>query len=192
MNQLDTVKLTVAKLCHEMANHLSVITFIKEDLAGETDELDELSMRTDLLTYVMEFFRGMYSTSGTITDMTEVVLSIANFQRVRISDSANAMCKFSITKEANFFAGVLYIVLKICKPGDTITITESHRFTTVTIDTPRKLHSSICMAFNDETAVEDIFNIFALYVKKLASNQGFKLSTDLDEHEAARVNIWKA
>jgi hypothetical protein len=191
MNQAHAVELTVAKLCHEMANHLSVITFFREDLANKADDLGELFVRIDLLMHVMDFFRGMYSTSGTIADMAEVVLRIANCQRIRINDTANAICNFSTAKEANFFAGVLYILLKICKPEDVITIAGDCRFTTVTIDAPRKLHSSVCMAFNGESAEEDIFNIFALHVKILATRQGFGLSTDYDEHEAMRINIWK-
>ncbi|MDR2458577.1 MAG: hypothetical protein LBD43_00565 [Holosporales bacterium] len=191
MNQLHIVELTVANLCHEMANHLSVITFFREDLADKTDDLSKLFVRIDLLIQVMIFFRGMYSTSGTIADMTEVVLSIANFQRIHINDTTNAICKFSTTKEANFFAGILYILLKICKPEDTITIAENCRFTIVTIDATRKLHNSVCMAFNEESTEEDIFNIFALHVKRLAHCQGFGLLTDFDEHGSVRINIWK-
>ncbi|MDR1333171.1 MAG: hypothetical protein LBJ69_02085 [Holosporales bacterium] len=193
MDQLHTTKLTVAKLCHEVANHLSVLVFLKEDLVNKTQELSELFTLIDMLTHTMDFFRNIYATSGTISNIMETMQCIAKLKSIHISDDSNVMKKSDDNSGApSFLGGVLYIVLKACKPNDTISITKSPKEISITVSSPRRLHEAVSAAFNEETCKEDIFNTFALYVKKLAKFQGFNVSADTDESGGLRIKAWTA
>ncbi|MDR1365292.1 MAG: hypothetical protein LBJ42_01745 [Holosporales bacterium] len=191
MAQFRTTNFAIAKLCHEMANRLGVISFLREDLADKAEELAEFFSQIDLLTHVMSFFREIYSVSETTSDLIKIVLNIAKLNGINAQYDEGIICKISTMGSLRFFAGILYMLLKVCKPGDTVVITEDRRIIAVTIDAPRRLHNAVCAALNDESVAEDVFNTFALHVKALANRQGIKISTDLSEYDAARVNIWR-
>ena len=57
MDNINSVKFTVARLCHEIANSLSVIKFLQEDIdSSENYEIKELFKNIDLMVYTMDFF----------------------------------------------------------------------------------------------------------------------------------------
>ena len=189
MNNLKFAKLSVAKVCHEMANHLSIMKFLQEDLANsDVDEVKELLKTIDLLTLTMDFFRNIYANSGGISSVREILINIFKIKDITLLDNENVLSDLSNNFE-NVLCGVLYIIMKACKTGDEITVSKIGKNIFVAIPEGRALSKNVIDAFNNSVD-EDIFNIFVNYIKKLANLENLEINLET-ENKNLRVKIWK-
>ncbi|MDR0942398.1 MAG: hypothetical protein LBM19_02145 [Holosporales bacterium] len=191
MNQSNTTRLTVARVCHEIANHLNAIKFLCDDESElRSEDLKELFNDLNLLSYTMSFFRGIYS-GGSAVDTLDAVLGVAKLKNISISDKNNVLTEFVVSNSKTSILGILYLIIKVCKSQDVIVI--SYRTSEpikISVDKQRVFPEAIYLAFNDNLLQENVFNVFALYVKDLAKEQGFEISAELVENDGLRVNIY--
>ncbi|MDR3224013.1 MAG: hypothetical protein LBT03_00275 [Holosporales bacterium] len=192
-SQFDIAKFSVAKVCHEMANYLSIIKFIQEDLNKiNNHELDELFVNIDLLTYTMDFFRGIYSASGSVINLCDVLCKIATLKNVNFIDLDRALPNISSDDSKSFIVGIIYLILKISKTGDTITISKfSSDSMEVRVNNGRTFPKTVMSVFNGNQIPHDIFNVFAIYVFWLAKTNGFEFSVTADGGGDFVVKTWK-
>ena len=185
---METTKLTVAKICHEMAGYLSVIKFIQEDLTdtgaalGST-ELRELSKNLDLLSLTMEFFRNIYSGYET----RKVLLNIMNLRGVGVSDKNDILSNSTGTLQ-NIICGMLYILMKSSKVGDDIAISGDSDCIEIQSPAGRMLPKSVFDALTNDGVSPDAFNIFAKYISQLATSALFDISlSSNDDHLQVKI-----
>lgn len=192
MDQLKTTKLTAAKICHEIANHLSVMKFLQEDLKSSyIYEVKELLGTVDLLTATMDFFRNIYSASGSISSTSKVITEIYKLKGVVLKGS-EFFYNFESSDEENIICGMLYIIIKSCKSGDVVSINREKMSWVITIKNKnRRFPEAVLSAINNREVLEDIFNVFVLYVKQLAMESRYDMLADEDDEEFLRVKIWK-
>ena len=192
-DQLKTTKLTAAKICHEIANHLSVLKFLQEDLKSSYNcEADEIINIVDLLTATMDFFRNIYSTTGSISNISKIITDIYRLKKITIENNG-CFYDFESTNEENIICGMLYVVMKSCKSADTVSINFEKNLWIIKIKNKnRKFSDAIFNAINNDEVDEDIFNVFVLYIKKFALESGYSILTDEDATDGfLRVKIWK-
>jgi hypothetical protein len=138
----------------------------------------------------MSFFRGIYS-GGSAVDTLDAVLGVAKLKNISISDKNNVLTEFVVSNSKTSILGILYLIIKVCKSQDVIVI--SYRTSEpikISVDKQRVFPEAIYLAFNDNLLQENVFNVFALYVKDLAKEQGFEISAELVENDGLRVNIY--
>ena len=173
MNQIT--QLTVAKICHEMANHLSIIKFLQEDLAEHNSpELKELLRTVDLLSLTMDFFRNIYSAKIDFPTLFETLKKICNLKGICLSDPYDIIQSLPENLQ-NAISGILYTIMKVSKPGDVVKV--SGNFSMIIVDAPRgkALPKTVTTALEGNFVKDDIFNIFVNYTKYLANLDGYKI-----------------
>lgn len=186
MNNLKSAKLSVAKICHEMANHLSVMKFLQEDLGNsDVHEVKELLKIVDLLTFTMDFFRNIYTASSANSDIKKILLNIFKLKGIILSDNENSLSN----NFENVLCGILYIIMKNCKSGDEIKLSKIEEIIFITIPEGRSLSENIVNAFNNSLD-DDVFNVFVNYIKELANLENLKINIE-NKNKNLRVKIWK-
>ena len=192
MNQLKTTKLTAAKLCHEIAGHLSIMKFLQEDIktAYDGEDLKMLFDGIDLLNFTMEFFRRMYSSSSQKTGICEVVSNIYKLKNISISDLSDIFEKFKSSNEENILACLLYVVLKSSRSRDSVVVTNTGDKITIESST-LSLPSSVMTAINDDNCEEDIFNVFIKYAKSLARFENVCMNAEALDKGGLQIKLWK-
>jgi hypothetical protein len=185
----DVTTLTVSKVCHEMANHLSVMRFLGEDLKNtDIHEVKELLRNADLLACTADFFRGIYSTSGAVTSIFGTLFGLAKLKEVMISNADDSLDRFQSPEAQNMIAGLLYLIVKACKAKDVVSVVSPDSQTVwISASNRRFLPTAINLAFNNDSQIEDIFNVFAMYIKRLADASGHKIFVDTSDKEAGHV-----
>ena len=173
MNQIT--QLTVAKICHEMANHLSIIKFLQEDLAEHNSpELKELLRTVDLLSLTMDFFRNIYSAKIDSVSLFETLKKIYNLKGISLSDPYTIVQSLPENLQ-NAISGILYTIMKVSKPGDIVKV--SGNFSMIVVDVPkdRALPKNVSASLEETSVNDDIFNIFVNYTKYLADLEDYKI-----------------
>ena len=179
MNQ--TTQLTVAKICHEMANHLSILKFIQEDLADfDRPEIKEMLKTIDLLSITMDFFRNIYSPKIDPVAVSKDLQQIYDLKEIEISDPDGVLQSVPENLQSAIDA-ILYTIMKNSKPGDIVKVSKSDNGIILEIPTGRALPQNILNAFVKTPVADDIFNIFVNYAKHLASLDGFKILNEEDQ-----------
>ena len=185
MDQLKSIQLTVAKLCHELAGPLSIMKFLQEDLAESKNyEVKELLKSLDLLIYTMDFFRLVYSSTSSL-ELKNNLLKILEAKQIKLKDDSEVLLETS----SNLICGILYLVTKSCKPNDIIVIEQDKQTTTITADN-RAFPTEVEAAFNNNQANQNVFNIFVLYLKQIAKTENLEIASDSKENRI-KVKIWK-
>ena len=195
MDQLKTTKLTAAKICHEIANYLSIMKFLEEDLrpSCHNDDLKMLLDNVDLLTYTMDFFRNLYASSKQKTGVGDVVFNIYKLKGISLIGSEKVFQSFSNPNEESMLACILYIIMKSCRHGDEVSIAFDNNLG-VSIEITASiasLPSSILYAINSDDCEEDIFNVLAKYAKQLANLEKYCMSTNDSVPNNLGIKIWK-
>ncbi|MDR0695384.1 MAG: hypothetical protein LBF56_01250 [Holosporales bacterium] len=189
MGKQDVTMLTVSKVCHEIANHLSIMKFLGEDLKN-TDiyEVKELLRNADLLSCTADFFRSVYSVSGAVTSIFGTLLDLARLKEVTISDPNDLLGRFQSPESQNMIAGLLYLVIKACKAKDVVSIVSPDIHTTWILATNRRfLPTAVNLAFSGDSQAEDIFNVFAMYIRGLAAASDYQIFVDTSDEETGHV-----
>ena len=195
MDQLKTTKLTAAKICHEIANYLSIMKFLEEDLrpSCHNDDLKMLLDNVDLLTYTMDFFRNLYASSKQKTGVGDVVFNIYKLKGISLIGSKKVFQSFTNPNEESMLACILYIIMKSCRHGYEVCIAfEDNLGVSIEVTASiASLPSSILNALNSDECDEDIFNIIAKYARRLASLEGYCISGDSNGSTNLGIKIWK-
>jgi len=192
MNELRTTKLTAAKICHEISGYLSVMKFLQEDLKSleSNDDLKMLFEEIDLLSCSMDFFRNIYSSSKQKTGIYKIISNIYKLKGVSLPDLSSLFDNASNANDENFLAGVLYIVLKSCRQGESVFVEGNSSDIVITTGTS-SLPSSIINAMNNDDCDEDIFNVLAKYIKTLANLEKYSINVESVLNGGLRIKIWK-
>lgn len=189
MDNINSITFTVAKLCHEIANSLSIIRFLQEDLSySENRDLEDLSKNIDLMTYIMDFFRNIYSVSDNRAKINEILLNILNLKGISLKGDTNIFSEVSANFE-NVICGILYICMKSCKSSDCILLKKQDNKIIIQIPN-RTFPQNTIKAFQEEDIEETVFNIFILYIKHLAKSYGIIIDFNFDFNNNTTITLW--
>jgi hypothetical protein len=188
VNQSNEVSLTVSKICHEIANYLSVIKFIQEDMKNsDMSEMDELFVNIDMIEHTLKFFRGIYTSFN--DDLTLLIKSIYTSKNIQIIDKFNVLNETACTRISNVICGVLYVIVKSCKEHDSVLVTKDDAIIfSASVDRDSfSLPQSVINGLNDTDAEPSAFNIFCKHLKGMANDEGLNLYAK--ENDAGRLQI---
>lgn len=186
MNQ--NTNLTVAKICHEMANYLSVLTFIKEDIADNaTDDEQEMFTNIELLTHTMDFFRSIYSDNINSEAIINVLENIYSLKGLHLSISYGALNLLS-EKVRGAVCAVLYTIMKTAKPRDTVAVYKKTNDIVIDVPQNRMLSNGVKDALSANSVDNNVFNILINYAKSIAASDGYAITLNGNLNQ---VVIWK-
>lgn len=181
------VNLVVAKICHEMANYLSILNFIKEDIADNaTNDIREMLKIIELLAGTMDFFRNIYSDSSDTESLINTVKKIYLLKDVKLQFPCETI--YSIPEKVkNALCGILYTIVKSSRPGDVVTVSGSTHKILIDMPKNRAFPIEVRNALSHDAIKDNVFNILVNHAKRLANSEGYeiKLSFDLKQ-----VVIW--
>ena len=175
--------LLIAKICHDLKNCLSIVTFIKEDLNDGTVDLKtglaDLIKSVDNLNLRLSFFQNLAvdgSHIGNLYEMLTEMCSDHNVQIIYEMSTAN-----SIGFEQNIICGILYlIVIEILRGNNSqkITVSKDLHSGNVIILLPNMMVTSLPTEVIDLTEMDDtevtVVNALALYIKRLMKRHGWR------------------
>ena len=178
----NKTNLTVAKICHEIANYLGVIQFMKEDISSNNEEIQELLKIIDSLTYTMDFFRNIYSDNIDSNAVINDINRICNLKGIKILVEDNLIATIPDNVKNAIF-GVVYTIMKVSKKDDVIKLSGTNNKTVIKIPEYRTLPTGVANALVNENVTDDIFNIFINYVKNIANSNGYKILLDNENQQ---------
>lgn len=187
---MKTTKLTVAKVCHELANHLSILAFIKEDLSNsDQPEVKEIVDTVDILMSTMDFFRNIYATKVDPSAVLASIEKIYEQKGIKIFDTNGVFMSLTDNLQ-NAISGILYLIMKVSKPGDVVDV--SRKPFGVMIDLPRgrMLQKNVSDTLTEQEVESNVFNVFANYLKYFLDSEGCKVTTEMAVLNQ-RIMIWK-
>lgn len=191
MENIKNLQLTVAKVCHEMANHLSIMKFIQEDLVfSQCPEVKELMSSVDLLTLTMDFFRSIYAPfDGVSYDIYKTLSDILRLKEISVVDDTGIILNLPGGVK-NIVCGILYCIIKVSKQKDVIKL--SGTLNNILIESPqnRSVSKVTYDTFNSGSLESNVFNIFENYIKYLASLNKVEVSIET-ENGNQKVRVWK-
>jgi hypothetical protein len=194
MDQFQVAKLTISKICHDIANHISVMKFLYEDI-GHSDvyEIKELLNCIDLLSCTMDFFRNIYSVSESLGNSLSIVANLARLSGVNLIDPDDSRDSIKSVGLRNLLAGILYLVIKCSKKGDNLRIVQDnlHNKFTIFADSRRKLSDAVIDALNEDVREKDVFNIFIAYLKDIAKGENIDMAVVIGEDQSQGLELWK-
>ena len=158
-----------------MANHLSILKFLQEDLAdSDIPEVKEILKTIDLLSVTMSFFRNIYSPKVDSIAVSKDLKKIYDLKEIKISDPDEIL---QIVPEnlRSAIDAILYTIMKVSKPGDVVGVSRNNDEIILELPVERYLPQNVCAALCEASVDDDIFNIFVNYAKHLASLDNFKI-----------------
>lgn len=185
-------RLTVAKVCHEIAGHLSIIKFIEDDIKSSVqhDSVDSLFDEIDLLMYVMEFFREMYAASIKRSNVVSHIVNIYRSRDINLEDNSHLLFNLDCGYDECIVSGILYIISKICKKGSNVYVCgHQHSIIIKTSQAISTLNMFDAICNNDTDT--NLFNIFAKYIKSLMNCAKYSIAIDTLSDSNAIINLYK-
>jgi len=181
------INLTVAKICHEMANYLSVLSFIKEDIAGNaTGNIEELCKTIDLLTYTMDFFRNVYADNADSKAEINALKKIYLLKDINLFISSDNGLYSLPNRVQKAICCILYTAMKSSKSGDIVTVSRAMDKFVINIPENTNLPTEVNNALSG-TLPSNVINILINYAKNIASLEGYKIRL---EESSNQVVIW--
>ena len=176
--------LTVAKICHEMANYLSVLNFIKEDIASNTTgDVREMFKIIELLTHTMDFFRNVYADnidSNTVINVLKKIYLLKEINLFLPSDNISGKIQGAI-------CCVLYTIMKSSKSGDIVSVSNVGNKVVINMPADCLLPVEVNKALSSDIP-NNAFNILVNYAKSIARLDGYEIKI---EDNLKQVVIWK-
>lgn len=171
-----------------MANYLSVLNFIKEDIADNvTDDVKEIFTNIELLTHTMNFFRSIYSDNINSEAVINALEKIYSLKGLHLSISDDAFNLLS-EKVKGAICAVLYTIMKIAKLGDTVAVYKKTNDIVIDIPQNRMLPNGVTDALSANSIGNNVFNILVNYAKSIAASDGCAITFDSNVNQ---VMIWK-
>lgn len=190
LENLKTIQLTAAKICHEIANYLSIIKFLQEDIKeNESAEILELNKSIDLLSYTMDFFRNVYGSSVQPSKAPEIIKTICELKDLNLKFDPEILTECEDNDLINAICLFVYILSKTSRPNETTFVNKSNEVVTITKEGQSALPKSIKNLLNNESSTEDIFNILASHAKHLLNSS--KYNVEISTKNKLQIRIWK-
>ena len=200
MSNLTTTMFTASNLCHEIANYLSVMKFMQEDveefLGNKTDETVESLFKTiDQLTLAMDFFRNLYSPAEGKNEVLHILLKLYKIKGIKISGLNETIYETleNHTTE-KIYSAILYVILKSCRDTSHISVEKMSNGVNIICSQDVFLKDSITEAFNSENPDSmhcDNFNILAVYANQLAESEKYTIKAIQSPSKSFMISIWK-
>jgi hypothetical protein len=121
------------------------------------------------------------------------MLDIASSKRIIVKDDGLILTSSGADhNREKILCGILYIASKSCKPKDEISISSENEVEVVISvrNRDRMLPSDIENAFRRDVE-EDSVNVFAVYLKHLATSCGLSVDVEPADECPIRIRVWK-
>jgi hypothetical protein len=135
----------------------------------------------------------MYAISGHTENLSDIMLDIASSKRIIVKDDGLILTSSAADhNREKILCGILYIASKSCKPKDEILISSENEVEVVISvrNRDRMLPSDIENAFRMDVE-EDSVNVFAVYLKHLATSCGLSVDVEPTDECPIRIRVWK-
>ena len=176
--------MTVAKICHEMANYLSVLNFIKEDIASNTTgDVREMFKIVELLTYTMDFFRNVYADNIDSKTLINALKKIYLLKEINLFMSSDNMPE----KIRGAICCVLYTIMQSSNSGDIVSVSNVGNKVVINMPKDSILPTEVNKALSSDIS-NNAFNILVNYAKSIARLDGYEIRI---EDNLKQVVIWK-
>lgn len=184
-----TSNFTVAKICHEMANHLSVLKFIQEDLQSENPALsNEMRRSLDLLINTLDFFRSLFVESPEPIRVYDILLKIARLRDIGIKVESN----YDDFEDIHaIISALIYIIIKTCKRGDIVNVTEDYPHVINISVSNQRLVSDVTITSLNENVQPNSQNILLVYIKEMLSKKGYNIIAQNNIKDGVNISICK-
>lgn len=171
-----------------MANSLNVIKFLQEDIfPSENDTIKELFQNIDLMTYTMDFFRNIYTSSESRGRINEKLLNILKLKDISLIGDIDILLNISPVFE-NIICGILYICMKSCKASDNVILEKNNDKIIIQLSN-RTFPQETQKAFQEPDVEENVFNVFVLFVKYLAKSHDILIHAEFDSNNI-KITLW--
>lgn len=176
--------LLVARICHDLKNCLSVIAFLKEDIAEGTIDIqtgvNNLVESIDRLSLRLSFFQNLAVDGAHIGNLYEILQKMCEGSNVKLIFDTNTRNDSDNCDEQNIVCGILYlIVVDALRSGKAQTIivaedvgTESVRITVLNTKVD-DLPQEICDISEMKEVEATVVNALALYVRRIMKRHGY-------------------
>ncbi len=201
MPTLLTAQHIASNICHEIANCISAMKLLEEDMVAEMKYercssalLMQLFDNLDKLTLTMEFFRNLYPASNSKNDILKTAYEICKRKKVKIlpslSDISQSIGKHSIEKT---IAVILFILSKSNNKNLEVTISASNSSATIDIKgQSSEFHKYLTDILNKNTDEDtNLSNILVYYIKQLLKPDKIVIKTDSKIVDILRITICK-
>ena len=176
--------LLVARICHDLKNCLSVITFLKEDIADGTVDiqtgLSNLLESIDKLSLRLSFFQNLAVDGAHIGNLYEMLQQMCKGSNVKLIFDINTRNDEQNCDEQNVVCGILYlVVVDSLRSGkvQTIIVEEDANMENVSISLFNTKADDLPQEINDIAEMEEVpanvVNALALYVRRIMKRHGY-------------------
>ncbi|GHT88616.1 hypothetical protein FACS1894113_1450 [Alphaproteobacteria bacterium] len=192
MENLATTKLTVLKICHEIANCLSIIKFLQDDIPlSNATEANDFIKNIDLMSHTMDFFRNAYSMTIQPASTLNAIRNICNLKDIKLQIDPELLPNNSNATLMNGVFVLLYICTKISKSGDEIVVGGDQNPEHIIINNANSMQipSDVVDALNNETSNCSIFNIMSIYAKELLRSVNYNVNISV--LNGILIKVWQ-
>ncbi|MDR1488649.1 MAG: hypothetical protein LBI26_02830 [Holosporales bacterium] len=201
MDEMLIAKCVASNICHEIANSISVIKFVEEDVSlllnsrdnslGEVLQL--LFQNVDSLINSMNFFRDLYSLSSSNKEIIQTVVKMYEYKNVKISGTNSKTLELiTNSRVEKIVAAVLFVVLKLSNKGNKV-IFDIPNNDSIIINVKKyspEFKTEVIKILNQELT-PDVFNVIGYYVRCLAQTEEYEIRIDSKNSENLRIIICK-
>lgn len=203
IDTLLTTQYTASNICHEIANYMSIIKFVQDDVLHDfksrnlsEETLEQLFVNIDIAMLIMDFFRNLYSPSQSKNDVLKILHNIYKFKGVKISglnpDSSDSIKTYSVERIA---ASLLFIILKLSRAKNDIIFDSLSGNIVINIkgyspDFKKELNKILTDGDDGETT-QNVFNVMIHYAKCLAAVDKYAIKIDDKNVDNLRIIICK-
>ena len=181
---IEKGELLVSKICHDLANSLTKIALIKENLIDGTCSAEvgikDLIESIDMLNLYFEFFRNITIQAQHIKNLYSILISICKKNGIDLSMQYNKCQSIEHSYcEENIICGILYILvyhairMKSFNKLDVIFACDSK----IIIHIPNILKNDLPQDIDDLITMDAILpnatNILAIYIKDIMSKNHY-------------------
>ena len=172
-----------------MANHLSVLKFIQEDLQSENPALsNEIRRSLDLLINTLDFFRSLFVESPEPIRVYDILLKIARLRDIGIKVESN----YDDFEDIHaIISALIYIIIKTCKRGDIVNITEDYPHVINISVSNQRLLSDFTITSLNENLQQNSQNILLVYIKEMLSKKGYNIIAQNNIKDGVNISICK-
>lgn len=202
MDGLLVAQSVATNICHEMANYMSIIKFLQEDILDEikngsnsVDSMNQLFDNVENAILSMDFFRNLYSSSESKNEISKIILKICEKKGLKISNFTEQLQDplFSANVEKAASA-ILFLITKMNNSKFCITLSIVDKAIIIDVrgcagEAQRHFIKMISTDINSEN--KNTFNIVAHYARILLSLDKLTIKTDNKIVDTLRIKICK-
>lgn len=200
MDSLLTTQLAVTNMCHEIANRMSIIKFLQEDVVSDfkngvlsEDSLEGLFAHIDDAILSMDFFRNLYSPSESKNEILKISLKICEKKDIKIVNFTTQFEEsFSSSNVGKAIAAILFFLTKINNSKFSVIFSTIEKAIIMDIrGCTGELQKRLIAMLNANEDDENTFNTIAHYIKSLLLTDKLFIKTDNKIVDTLRIKICK-